>query len=140
MAFSYSSNVYFNVDMYAVISFVFVILLNHKSLSSIYNTPFGILTNPNKYVYVNVAAKPGVKLLQGDKIETPDYILKNKLQINYTHYITNQLMKPLQQLFGLALEQIWEYQKKPGAIKTYKKEMKEAWSLLGKELEKILVK
>ena len=32
-------------------------------------------------------------------------------------------MKPLQQLFGLALEQIWEKQKKTSAIKNYKKEM-----------------
>ena len=33
-------------------------------------------------------------------------------------------MKPLQQLFGLALEHIWEYQRKTGAIKTYKKEVR----------------
>ena len=32
-------------------------------------------------------------------------------------------MKPLQQLFGLALEQIWQHQNKGGAIKTYKKDM-----------------
>lgn len=32
-------------------------------------------------------------------------------------------MKPLQQLFGLAVESIWEHQRKPGAIKTFKKEM-----------------
>ena len=59
----------------------------------------------------------------GDKIETLDYIIQNKLDIDYTHYITNQLMKPLQQLFGLAVEQIWHYQNKHSAIKTFKKEM-----------------
>ena len=32
-------------------------------------------------------------------------------------------MKPLQQLFGLAVEKIWEYQKKMGALKTFKKDM-----------------
>ena len=32
-------------------------------------------------------------------------------------------MKPLQQLFGLAIEQIWEIHKKTTAIKTYKKDM-----------------
>ena len=32
-------------------------------------------------------------------------------------------MKPLQQLFGLAVEQIWEAQGKTGAIKTYKKDI-----------------
>ena len=61
--------------------------------------------------------------LLGEKIETPDYIIENKLQIDYVYYITNQLMKPLQQLFGLAIEQIWEMQKKTSAIKTYRKDM-----------------
>jgi hypothetical protein len=46
------------------------------------------------------------KALQGDKIETPEYILANNLKIDYSFYITNQLMKPLQQLFGLAVLQI----------------------------------
>lgn len=72
-----------------------------------------------KFVYiVNDSAK-----LQGDKIETPEFIVQNKLKIDYTFYITNQLMKPLQQLFGLALESIWEYQCKPKAISEFKKEM-----------------
>ena len=63
------------------------------------------------------------KALMGDKIETPEYIIENKLQIDYTHYITNQLMKPLQQLFGLALEQIWTMQNKRSAIKTFNKDL-----------------
>ena len=63
------------------------------------------------------------KALMGNKIETPEFIVENKLKIDYTHYITNQLMKPLQQLFGLALEQIWELQGKSTAIKTYRKEL-----------------
>ena len=44
--------------------------------------------------------------LQGEKIETPEFIRNNKVKIDYAFYITNQLMKPLQQLFGLALEEI----------------------------------
>ena len=72
-----------------------------------------------KYLFVvNKAAK-----LQGDKIETPEYIIENNLKIDYIYYITNQLMKPLQQLFGLAIEQIWELQNKSSAIKTYKKDV-----------------
>jgi DNA polymerase elongation subunit (family B) len=63
------------------------------------------------------------KALQGDKIETPEFIVENKLTIDYSHYITNQLMKPLQQLFGLALEQIWEYENLHSAIRAYKKDM-----------------
>jgi DNA polymerase elongation subunit (family B) len=65
------------------------------------------------------------KALQGDKIETPEYILSANLQVDYTHYITNQLMKPLQQLFGLAVEQIWENMGKLGATKTYQKEIQQ---------------
>jgi DNA polymerase elongation subunit (family B) len=73
-----------------------------------------------KYLFV-VSSKP--KALMGERIETPDYILEKKVKIDYTHYITNQLMKPLQQLFGLAVELIWECQGKSGAIKTYKKDL-----------------
>lgn len=73
-----------------------------------------------KYVYiVNRGAK-----LQGDKIETPEFIIDNKVPIDYTHYITNQLMKPLQQLFGLAIEQIWEMEGDKRSIKTFQKDMK----------------
>jgi DNA polymerase elongation subunit (family B) len=63
------------------------------------------------------------KALMGDKIETPEYILEQNLPIDYSHYITNQLMKPLQQLFGLALESIWEHQRKTAAVKTYRKDV-----------------
>jgi len=73
-----------------------------------------------KYVFVTTKK---LKALMGERIETPDFIISDKLKIDYTHYITNQLMKPLQQLFGLAVEAIWEYQRKPNAIKTFKKEM-----------------
>jgi DNA polymerase elongation subunit (family B) len=84
-----------------------------------------------KYVYiVNKQGK-----LQGDKIETPEFILENKLKIDYTHYITNQLMKPLQQLFGLAIEQIWELQNKKTAIKTFKKDMMALETESGGDLE-----
>lgn len=72
-----------------------------------------------KFVFVENNEK---KALMGDKIETPDYIINNGLKIDYAHYITNQLMKPLQQLFGLALEQIYELQRKSGALKNVRKE------------------
>ena len=60
------------------------------------------------FAYVNVSDR---KALQGDKIETPTYILENKLQIDYAHYITNQIMKPIQQLLALVLEEIPEFKK-----------------------------
>jgi DNA polymerase elongation subunit (family B) len=72
-----------------------------------------------KFVFV---VNDSPKALMGDKIETPEYILKNGIKIDYTHYITNQLMKPLQQLLGLALEQIYRIEK-PNLIEQYRKDM-----------------
>jgi len=74
-----------------------------------------------KYLYVLNNNKKSTLL--GEKIETPEFIIQNRIQIDYTYYITNQLMKPLQQLFGLALEQIWESHGKDTTIRAYRKEM-----------------
>lgn len=63
------------------------------------------------YAYIHNDTKGA---LQGDKIEHPDYIHANKLQLNYSFYITNQIMKPVQQLFALVLEQLPAFQKKKG--------------------------
>ena len=60
------------------------------------------------------------KILQGDRIETPTFIKENKLQIDYSFYITNQIMKPLLQLFGLVLTDIWKAQKPPRRAKITK--------------------
>ena len=38
-----------------------------------------------KYLYINTKDKKGLPL-QGDKIENPEYIIQNKLQIDYNHY------------------------------------------------------
>ena len=51
------------------------------------------------YCFISKKQWKGVKLLQGDMIETPDYIEKNKLKIDYNYYIKRQLEKPLTQLF-----------------------------------------
>jgi DNA polymerase elongation subunit (family B) len=87
-----------------------------------------------KFVFIH---QPGTtkKLLLGERIETPEYIVDNRCKIDYTYYITNQLMKPLQQLFGLAVEKIWEYQKKPGAIKTYRKDLAQIEKEFGENYE-----
>lgn len=57
------------------------------------------------YVYIEHDVK-NKSLLQGDKIEHPSYIIENKVKIDYTFYISNQLMKPISQLLALALHQI----------------------------------
>ena len=59
------------------------------------------------------------KALMGDKIETPEFIINNKIKIDYNHYITNQIMKPLQQLYGLALHHIYEIYKQNASLKNY---------------------
>jgi len=71
------------------------------------------------YIYIHNTNKTA---LQGEKIETPQYILDHKLKIDYSHYITNQIMKPVQQLFALVLEKIWMKQNKLTKIKNFNKE------------------
>jgi DNA polymerase elongation subunit (family B) len=73
-----------------------------------------------RFIHVTNANK---KALQGEKIETPEYIIQAKLKIDYDFYITNQLLKPICQFMGLALEQIWKQQGKLNAIKKYKEEL-----------------
>jgi DNA polymerase elongation subunit (family B) len=72
------------------------------------------------FVYIN---SPNKKALQGEKIETPTFILENSIKIDYSFYITNQIMKPLQQLFALVLEKIWDLQNKKSKISKFKKEI-----------------
>jgi DNA polymerase elongation subunit (family B) len=57
-----------------------------------------------QYVAVYKEQKKGVKMLQGDKIETPEYILENDLEIDYLFYLTNQIMKPSIQFLELLME------------------------------------
>ena len=113
-------------------------LIITKSLRSFYKNPQGIAhkvladrigerepgNKPSagdrvSYVYFVNNKKPraGEKILQGHKIETPIFIRDNNLQIDYAHYITNQIMKPLSQLFGLVLEDLWIAQKPSKAYK-----------------------
>jgi len=70
--------------------------------------------------FVYIASK-NKKALQGEKIETPTFITENNLKIDYSFYITNQIMKPVQQVFALVLEKIWEMNKKIPKIKQFKK-------------------
>ncbi len=72
------------------------------------------------FVYIHTTNK---KALQGEKIETPTYIKENNLKIDYSFYITNQIMKPVRQVFALVLEKIWDMQKKRAKINKFKKEI-----------------
>ena len=44
--------------------------------------------------------------MQGDKIETPIFVRDNKLIPDYEIYITNQIQRPVSQIFGLALKDL----------------------------------
>ena len=55
--------------------------------------------------YVFIVAPKSIKL-QGDRIENPKYIRDNNLKPDYEHYITNQIMKPVSQIFALCLEEL----------------------------------
>lgn len=68
---------------------------------------------------------PGKKVLQGDKIETPTFIRENNLKLDYSFYITNQIMKPIQQLFALVIEKIWTLQNKRPKLIKYKKDVEQ---------------
>jgi hypothetical protein len=72
------------------------------------------------FVYIATKDK---KALQGDKIETPTFITENKLKIDYSFYITNQIMKPVQQVFALVLEKIWANTNKLPKAKKFKTEV-----------------
>jgi DNA polymerase elongation subunit (family B) len=73
------------------------------------------------FVYIHNTSKSA---LQGDKIETPTYIIENNLKIDYSFYITNQIMKPVQQVFALVLEKIWTMQNKKAKLMKFKNEVK----------------
>jgi DNA polymerase delta subunit 1 len=63
---------------------------------------------PFVYIKTGGASAP---TLQGDRIEHPDYIEQNNLVPDYLHYITNQIMKPILQLYALCLSELPGYDK-----------------------------
>lgn len=92
---------------------------------------------PFVYVEVPPASQPAggkgaksaaaAKVLQGDRIECPDYVRAAGLRPDYKFYITNQLMKPVSQLFALVVESLPGYSRPAGY-----------WSEVRRELEKSL--
>ena len=75
------------------------------------------------YVYIHnkaLTATQAKKAGQGEKIETPSYVLEKGLSLDYSFYITNQIMKPVLQVFALVLEKIWALQGKPLKIKKFR--------------------
>jgi hypothetical protein len=46
------------------------------------------------------------KLLQGERIETPQYAHQHGLKIDFSHYVTTQIMEPVIQLFLLGISRL----------------------------------
>jgi DNA polymerase elongation subunit (family B) len=76
------------------------------------------------YVYITSTGKTSE--LQGDRIETVDFIKQKKLQPDYQYYIEHQLMKPLGQLFGLMVERI---EGCPYGVNSIKDDMRETLAI-----------
>ena len=72
------------------------------------------------YVYIETKDVKGKKTLQGDKVEHPDYIRENKIVPDYYFYITNQIMKPVGQIYSLIADKLVkeDYHKKLEFLKT----------------------
>ncbi|MHA2083085.1 MAG: DNA polymerase domain-containing protein [Candidatus Thorarchaeota archaeon] len=100
------------------------------------------------FVYI---ATEGKKTLQGDRVEHPQYVVENKVKLDYAFYITNQIMKPVLQLFALVLEEIPDFKTKMLKARKFKREAdeirktqtkedaeKKVANLRNKEVEKLL--
>ena len=68
------------------------------------------------YVYIKTPAVPkGTPVLQGDKIEHPDWIRSHDdIEPDYVFYITNQIMKPVSQIYSLIVETLEGYDRGEG--------------------------
>ncbi len=80
------------------------------------------------FMYIKNSDK---KALQGERIEYPKYIIEKKIPVDYGFYITNQIMKPLQQVFALKLEEMTDFIAKRGKTmrswKTDIEKLQEKW-------------
>ena len=56
------------------------------------------------YAYIEVPKLKGQKVLQGNMIEHPDYIIENNLKLDYMFYITNQIREPCSQFLSLLVD------------------------------------
>jgi hypothetical protein len=56
------------------------------------------------FVAIEIPTKKGVKILQGERIEHPEYILEKGLRVDYLFYLTNQIMNPAKQFLDLIMK------------------------------------
>ena len=65
------------------------------------------MTRKDKYkkIHKDKCKKPlSTKLIQGDIVEEPKYIVEKKLKIDYKYYLDHQIEKPVLQIFSLTMD------------------------------------
>lgn len=76
---------------------------------------------------------------QGDRIETPEFMTSNKLQPDYKHYITNQIQKPLTQLFRLFWTQVPDGTIDTQRVNRFKGECRQSVDPISKEKMELMI-
>tara|TARA_B100001059_G_C17834999_1_gene587426 strand:+ start:887 stop:5902 length:5016 start_codon:yes stop_codon:yes gene_type:complete len=89
--------------------------------------------------FVYIKTKKKVKL-QGDKIEHPNYIRENNIKPDYKIYITNQIMKPVTQIYALVLEQLKDFKKELKRFKRKENSLKRKWNKDDKKCHDYIMK
>jgi DNA polymerase elongation subunit (family B) len=79
-----------------------VVLADRMKLRDPGNAPQ--LNDRIPFVAIETPERKGVKILQGERIEHPDYIFEHKLKIDYLFYLTNQIMNPSTQFLELMMK------------------------------------
>jgi DNA polymerase elongation subunit (family B) len=79
------------------------------------------------YVYIE-HNRNNPSLLQGDKIEHPNYIRENNIAPDYEFYISNQLQNPISQLLSLELEKIPGFNKGEHYFKNLEKDYRKKYA------------
>ena len=87
------------------------------------------------YVYIDIPERPN--MLQGDRIEHVDYVKENNLKPNYLFYLTNQIMKPVSQIYELIVTKLEGYNKNQDF---YDNELKRQLSAFEGNMKKALEK
>ena len=100
------------------------------------------------YVYIETRKTRGTQERQGDKIEHPDFIRRHKIKPDYKFYITNQIMKPVGQIYALTVENLpgyklpknhWDLKYKSlTATKTHEKAMEKIKELRYEEASRLI--
>ena len=69
---------------------------------------------PMVHIRVPEMRRKRAKVLQGDKVEIPEFVLKNDLEIDYQYYLEDQIMNPSLQMLSAIVEQIPGHTRPPG--------------------------